>query len=164
MVSLRIHGRVKSFGHPTYGLQHWSTININHSTINAHQFNNQLDRRSTMKRTNVHAEIWTRILQDWKRALTNLAINHWLILDLNCPSKQKFLISCTLLSNFFWFCLNGLTFAAYIVVLKPKPHLHAKNAWLKSWLYLRLGMEVNLITTIADFKTLFDILIKQGLF
>jgi hypothetical protein len=53
MVILRIHGTVKSLGHPTYGLLHYSTINVNRSTINAHQFNNQLDHRSITKRTNI---------------------------------------------------------------------------------------------------------------
>jgi hypothetical protein len=48
-----VHGTVKSFGHPTYGLQHLSTIDVNQLTINAQQFNNQLDLRSLTKRTNV---------------------------------------------------------------------------------------------------------------
>ncbi len=48
MVSLCIHGMVKSFGHPTYGLQHLSTIDIDRSPINAHQLNNQLDFRSAL--------------------------------------------------------------------------------------------------------------------
>jgi hypothetical protein len=51
MASLRRHGTLKSFGHPTYGLQYQSTIDINRSPINAHQFNNQLDRRSHITRT-----------------------------------------------------------------------------------------------------------------
>jgi hypothetical protein len=34
-----------------------SEININRSPISAHQFNNQLDRRSITKQTNVRAEI-----------------------------------------------------------------------------------------------------------
>jgi hypothetical protein len=57
MFSLYIHGMVKSFGHPTNGLQNLSTIDVNGSTINAHQFNNQLDHRLITKQTNVHAEI-----------------------------------------------------------------------------------------------------------
>jgi hypothetical protein len=52
-----MHGMVKSFGHLIYGLQHQSTNDVNGSPINAHQFNNQLDHRSMMKRTNVCAEI-----------------------------------------------------------------------------------------------------------
>jgi hypothetical protein len=55
MVSLRIHGTVKSFVHPTYGLHHESKIDVNRSTINALQFNNQLDHRSITKLTNVGA-------------------------------------------------------------------------------------------------------------
>jgi hypothetical protein len=64
MVSLLIHGKVKSFGHPTFGFQHYSTIDVNPSTINAHQFKNQLDHRKVTKQTNVCAEIRTRILHD----------------------------------------------------------------------------------------------------
>jgi hypothetical protein len=61
MVALRIHGAVKSFGHPAYGLQHLSTIDVNRFTINAHQFNNQLNRRSIKKQTNVATrfELWS---------------------------------------------------------------------------------------------------------
>jgi hypothetical protein len=74
------------FCHPTYGLQHKSTIDVNRSTINAHQFNNQLDHRSITKRTNVCAEIWTGILHDWERALYQLSyqpltILLWLLLN-----------------------------------------------------------------------------------
>jgi hypothetical protein len=46
MVSLHMHGMVKSFGHLTYGLQYSSTV-----YINAHRFNTQLDRRSVTKQT-----------------------------------------------------------------------------------------------------------------
>ncbi len=52
MVSLRIHGTAKSFSHPTYGFQHLSTININWSPINAHQFNNQKDCTQINSETN----------------------------------------------------------------------------------------------------------------
>jgi hypothetical protein len=73
MVSLRIHGTVKSFGHPTYGLQHLSIINVNRLPINAYQFNNQLDHGSIKNRTNVLTEIWTGVLHDWKRVLYQLS-------------------------------------------------------------------------------------------
>ncbi len=42
-------------------------------TINAHQFNNQLDHWSITKRTNFLTEIWTRVIHDWMRALYQLS-------------------------------------------------------------------------------------------
>jgi hypothetical protein len=42
-------------------------------TINAHQFNNQLDHGSITKRLNVFTEIWTGVLHDWKKALYQLS-------------------------------------------------------------------------------------------
>jgi hypothetical protein len=43
------------------------------TSINAHQFNNQLIHRSITKLTNVGAEICTRVLHDSKRALFQLS-------------------------------------------------------------------------------------------
>jgi hypothetical protein len=48
---------LRAIGHPTYGLQHQSTVNVNRLTIDAHQFNNQLDCRSITKQTNVRTKI-----------------------------------------------------------------------------------------------------------
>jgi hypothetical protein len=70
--------------HTWYGYEFWSSdlwapALIKNLTINAHQFNNHLDRRSITKRTNVCAKNWTTVLNNWKKRSTNWAINHWLI-------------------------------------------------------------------------------------
>jgi hypothetical protein len=103
MVSLRV------FGHPTYGQQ--STIHVNLSNINAHQFFNQLDCRSITKRTIICTKIWTGVLHDWKRALyhqsyqpltlcccrvfsslSNAKVIIWNCIKINIFSKQHSLI------------------------------------------------------------------------
>jgi hypothetical protein len=106
MVSLHIHGMVKSFGRLTNGLQHKSTIDVNRLAINAHQFNNQLDHRSITKWTNVRAEIWTRILHNWKRVLYQL-------------SYQSLYMSClyfTILTTLMWRVFIDLLWSVEVLI------------------------------------------------
>jgi hypothetical protein len=102
MVSLLIHGMLKSIGHPTYGLQHESTINLNRPTINAHQFNNQLDNRSITKGTNVHANIWTGVLHDWKRVLYQLSYQPLTASSKSLPIEEGKHLEESLGSNISW--------------------------------------------------------------
>jgi hypothetical protein len=72
MVLLRV------FVFETYG----SAIDVNQSTIDACQFNKQLDSRSITKWTNVRAEIWNVVFHDLKRARYQLSCQPLTIYEL----------------------------------------------------------------------------------
>jgi hypothetical protein len=92
-LSLYIHGTAKSFGHLYYGLQHYSTIGVNWLTIDAHQFNNQLEYRSITKRTNVLAvpRFEPGSFMTERECSTNWAINHWHVKQETCIFGVKLL-------------------------------------------------------------------------
>jgi hypothetical protein len=64
----------------------------NRSTIHAHQFNSQLDPRSITKQTNIHAEIWTGVLHDWKSALYQLSYQPLTTTKIYFAQTRKFKI------------------------------------------------------------------------
>jgi hypothetical protein len=96
-------------------------------TINAHQFNNQLDHRSITKQTNVRTKIWTGVLHDWKRAHYQL-------------SYQPLTFFQFFLNSFFSGAKGLQTFILFVLVTLPPAPKETANLLFVRIFYISTHM------------------------